>query len=51
MCIAQNNKHAAAESTAESTTDEMIASDFEKTAATIFKTNNDLNSKKIIFFM
>jgi hypothetical protein len=39
---AQNNKHAEAESTAESTTDEIIESDFEKTAATIFASNNDL---------
>ncbi len=37
---AQNNKHAEAESTAESTTDEIIESDREKTAATIFAINN-----------
>jgi hypothetical protein len=37
---AQNNKHVEAVSTAESTTDEIIESDLEKTAATIFAINN-----------
>lgn len=37
---AQKSKHAEAESTAESTTDEIIDNEREKTAATIFAINN-----------